>query len=242
MVSMPSVSESQKLANANMITDIHRLARRTEDKRLRIAAYYVDAMDSDVVLRDYQVRSEQRFVGPLIVWFRRNLTSHIREAYVDPILKRQVAFNRSLVACLSNVNAINLLALAKLEAGADIMLRDYRVRSKVPVIGPLIAWVRRNLTSHLRGPYIDPIFERQVAFNRAAIDLLRAVHHKVTDWRLRECYDVRVNSLSEIKEEIACLSDRLSPFDQPANPGQAELNTLLSQLLSYIDSRVEELS
>ncbi len=243
-LSMPPVSESQKLANANMITDIHKLARRIEDKRLRIAAYYVDAMDSDVVLRDYQVRSEQRFVGPLIAWVRRNLTSHIREAYVDPILERQVTFNRLLVACLSNVNAINLLALAKMEAGADIMLRGYRVRSKVPVIGPLIAWARRNLTSHLREPYIDPIFERQVAFNRAAIDLLRAIHCKVTDWRLRESYNARVNSLCEIREEISRLKGQLSPSEDVNElvAEQAEFNSLLAQLIEQMRRRVEELS
>nr|HMN30421.1 hypothetical protein [Caldilineaceae bacterium] len=33
-------------------------------------------------------------------------------------------------------------------------------------IGPLLAWVRRNLTSHLREPYIDPTFQRQENFNR----------------------------------------------------------------------------
>ncbi|MBI5878451.1 MAG: glycosyltransferase family 4 protein [Chloroflexi bacterium] len=56
--------------------------------------------------------------------------------------------------------------LQRLEAMADIMLRDYRIESRVPVVGAFIAWVRRNLTSHLREPYIDPVLERQVTFNR----------------------------------------------------------------------------
>jgi hypothetical protein len=45
---------------------------------------------------------------------------------------------------------------------ADVALRGYVVRSRLP----LVAWLRRNLTSHLREPYLDPIIERQVAFNQ----------------------------------------------------------------------------
>jgi len=63
--------------------------------------------------------------------------------------------------------------LEGIERQADIMLRGYRVRSRIPVIGPLIAWVRRNLTSHLREPYLDPTLERQVAVNRELVTALR---------------------------------------------------------------------
>ncbi len=58
-----------------------------------------------------------------------------------------------------------LARLESLKSRTDIMLRGYSVQSQVPVIGGLIAWVRRNLTSHLREPYLDPIIERQVEFN-----------------------------------------------------------------------------
>jgi hypothetical protein len=64
---------------------------------------------------------------------------------------------------------------ARLEATgrqADVMERGYQVRSKLPVFGPLIAWIRRNLTSHLREPYLDPALERQVALNRELIAIL----------------------------------------------------------------------
>lgn len=61
---------------------------------------------------------------------------------------------------------------ARLNGQADVMLRDYVVRSKAPMLGRLIAWVRRNLTSHLREPYLDPTLERQVAFNRAVVQAL----------------------------------------------------------------------
>jgi hypothetical protein len=68
----------------------------------------------------------------------------------------------------------------QLMAEADIMMRGYRVRSGVPVFGPLIAWLRRNLTSHLREPYVDPTFERQVTFNRHTALALKQLIEPVT--------------------------------------------------------------
>jgi hypothetical protein len=62
--------------------------------------------------------------------------------------------------------------LNELYAASDVMLRPYVVRSKLPLLGPFIAWVRRNMTSHLREPYLDPTLERQVAFNRLVVDAL----------------------------------------------------------------------
>lgn len=59
--------------------------------------------------------------------------------------------------------------LDQLKAMAHVMLKGYEVRSPTPVAGPLIAWVRRNLTSHLREPYIDPTLQRQEAFNLRVI-------------------------------------------------------------------------
>jgi hypothetical protein len=75
--------------------------------------------------------------------------------------------------------------LEAIQGQADIMLRDYRVRSRVPVVGPLIAWVRRNLTSHLREPYLDPTLERQVAVNRELVIALRGLLHRQADLEKR---------------------------------------------------------
>lgn len=55
---------------------------------------------------------------------------------------------------------------------AQVGAPGYTVRSQLPLIGGLIAWMRRQLTSHLREPYLDPIVERQEAFNRAVLDTL----------------------------------------------------------------------
>ncbi|MBN1138389.1 MAG: hypothetical protein JXM73_17505 [Anaerolineae bacterium] len=77
------------------------------------------------------------------------------------------------------------IRLDAIERQADIMLRGYQVRSRVPVLGPLIAWVRRNLTSHLREPYLDPILERQVAVNRALVVVLRELLRRQVDLEAR---------------------------------------------------------
>jgi glycosyltransferase involved in cell wall biosynthesis len=63
--------------------------------------------------------------------------------------------------------------LTWLEKSADVMQRGYVVRSNAPLVGPLLAWLRRNLTSHLREPYLDPTLERQVAFNREVVRTLQ---------------------------------------------------------------------
>ena len=49
---------------------------------------------------------------------------------------------------------------------------EYEVASGAPLVGPAIAALRRNLTSHLREPYLDPIIERQEAYNQLLLDTL----------------------------------------------------------------------
>lgn len=73
--------------------------------------------------------------------------------------------------------ARELLHLARSQA--DVMQRDYVVRSHIPLFGSLIAWVRRNLTSHLREPYLDPTLERQVAFNRTILNWMEQVQTRL---------------------------------------------------------------
>jgi hypothetical protein len=60
------------------------------------------------------------------------------------------------------------------------MIRGYVVHSRVPLVGRIIAWLRRNMTTHLREPYMDPMFERQVAFNRHMIQLMRLVIERMS--------------------------------------------------------------
>ena len=71
------------------------------------------------------------------------------------------------------------LALAhevdQLQKAAKSVIQPYEVRSGAPLVGPLIAWVRRNLTSHLREPYLDPTLRRQDRFNWLVVQTMRQV-------------------------------------------------------------------
>lgn len=71
------------------------------------------------------------------------------------------------------------------ERQTDVMLRDYQVHSKAPLVGPLITWVRRNLTSHIREPYLDPTLECQVALNRDLVKALQEILPLLADLEAR---------------------------------------------------------
>jgi glycosyltransferase involved in cell wall biosynthesis len=76
--------------------------------------------------------------------------------------------------------------LEALGQSADVMLRSYTVRSGLPVVGPLVAWIRRNLTSHLREPYLDPTLERQVAFNRRVAQAMEMLMTRLAEVEKRQ--------------------------------------------------------
>jgi glycosyltransferase involved in cell wall biosynthesis len=88
----------------------------------------------------------------------------------------------------------------EIQAHSDVVLRDYEVRSGVPLLGPLIVWVRRNLTSHLREPYLDPIVERQVALNRRIAEWIARI---VPSWKA--LYQRQV----ELEDRIKALEDQI---------------------------------
>jgi len=99
---------------------------------------------------------------------------------------------------------------------ADIMDRGYVVRSNLPLIGPLIAWVRRNLTSHLREPYLDPALERQVAFNREVVQTLQRVLARSSEEAAALEPNVAARladletQLEELQQQVAALRRTLS--------------------------------
>lgn len=103
-------------------------------------------------------------------------------AYAEHLFEEKVQQSPDVAAQVEALHARNRFEILRYEA--DIMMRDYRVTSKVPVIGKWITWIRRNLTSHLRGPYLDPTFERQVEFNRRVLREMQAladVQNKLLD-------------------------------------------------------------
>jgi glycosyltransferase involved in cell wall biosynthesis len=96
-------------------------------------------------------------------------------------------------------------------AGSDVVPRDYEVRSGVPLVGPLIVWLRRNLTSHLREPYLDPALERQVSFNRRVAEWLdRATQMLSAGWGRRQELEARIKAL---ELQVERLTERLEEDD-----------------------------
>ena len=72
-----------------------------------------------------------------------------------------------------------------LYAQADVALRGPRPRSGVPVLGPLIDWVRRNSTTHIKEAYLDRIIEQQVNVNRALLAEIQRLQAEVDELKGR---------------------------------------------------------
>lgn len=121
---------------------------------------------------------------------------------------------------------IRLASLEQLKASADIMLRSYVVRSRMPALGPLIAWIRRNLTSHLREPYLDPTLERQVAFNQGVVPALEMLAMQLAECRAEQ---------SKLETRLDLLAGQVSRLE--LDPSQ----DLYSERLGELNDRIEEL-
>jgi hypothetical protein len=74
-------------------------------------------------------------------------------------------------------------AIPPLAPFADIVVRDYQVRSGAPFVGKLIEWVRVNSTSHLKEVYLDRILERQVNYNRQLATQVAALQNEMVELR-----------------------------------------------------------
>ena len=110
-------------------------------------------------------------------------------------------------AQLDRIRALLNGHIVHLDNTADVMKRGYVVRSRVPVIGPLIAWVRRTLTSHLREPYLDPTIEKQVAFNR---------HVAFTLHQILDAMAAQLAQRAGVDESAAAASPEYPPAGQDA--------------------------
>ncbi len=112
----------------------------------------------------------------------------VMRADSDPRVRAEAAHTGALVELKNRILSraatleleMLLSRLTKLKQMADVMSHDYQVKSHIPLIGRLIVWVRRNLTSHLREPYLDPTLERQVAFNQQVINEMRFLAQRQT--------------------------------------------------------------
>jgi hypothetical protein len=70
---------------------------------------------ADVALRHYRVRSGVPLLGRLIEWVRTNSTIHVKEAYLDRIVERQVLYNHLLADEIQQLHREIAVLKAQLE-------------------------------------------------------------------------------------------------------------------------------
>jgi glycosyltransferase involved in cell wall biosynthesis len=116
---------------------------------------------------------------------------------------------------------LDLLA-GEIDGKSDIALHKYVVRSHLPLFGPVIAWLRVNLTSHLREPYLDPMIERQVDLNRRLAEWLRRAARAWNSSAQRQAQlEARVQTLeAEVHALRRQLEEAGSASDAGARPAK----------------------
>jgi len=134
--------------------------------------------------------------------------------------------------------------LGQLEDSADVMIRDYTVSSRIPLVGTFVAWFRRNLTSHLREPYVDPTFERQVAFNQQMVEMMREVLERVATY-LKGTEEKTCDTMQrqrELEDHLTRVETWLGLLSTQVIPAEKDRSAALDDdQLAGLYQRVEEL-
>jgi glycosyltransferase involved in cell wall biosynthesis len=105
------------------------------------------------------------------------------------------------------------LATPPLASYADIVMRDYRVRSNAPMVGKFIEWVRVNSTTHLKEAYLDRVLERQVNYNRLLAVEVAALQNELVGLRAQ---------VSELRRQVAAMKNE-TPASEP-DPSENRIN------------------
>ena len=100
--------------------------------------------------------------------------------------------------------------LEPLRALARITRPDYRVRSRLPLVGRLVEQARAQLTAHLREPYLDPILAQQEQFNLAIQAQLAELTQLI--WRMDQQAAAR-ELIREQQAQIAELCTRVAALE-----------------------------
>lgn len=103
------------------------------------------------------------------------------------------------------------LATPPLAGYADIVMRDYRVRSNAPMVGKFIEWVRVNSTTHLKEAYLDRVLERQVNYNRLLAVEVAALQNELVGLRAQ---------VSELRRQVATLKNETADSNTTPNTAQ----------------------
>ncbi len=153
----------------------------------------------------------EQYEAQLAEIVNRSVTYTLPEIPSEPVEERVDTQSELPYTALQNELVLGGIT-DEIKDQSDIAIRDYVIRSGMPLIGPLIAWARRNLTSHLREPYLDPMIERQVTLNHQIAEWMkRAVSAWVAATRRQTELEVRVEAL---EAQIEALTQRLTKDEQ----------------------------
>jgi hypothetical protein len=112
------------------------------------------------------------------------------------------------------------------------MIEEQPFRSRLPLIGGLVVWIRETWNSVATKWYVRPLIQQQNAVNRRLSDELDALHEEILVVQRievdldREQQDLRRDGFGAIyalSEEVASLRDqvaelRLALSDRPPDP------------------------
>jgi len=159
------------------------------------------------ILRDEGLREKlvskglERVKGYSLDKYEERLERIVEEAtrYVQRVPRAQAI---PLVHEPSTEESRHIDNLEALEREADVAFREYMIRSDKPLVGPFIEWVRRNVTSHLKEPYLDRIVERQVVFNAHLVRYLRHLTDRDEFRDIATRLEDRVAELSRKQDDL----------------------------------------
>ncbi|NJP05869.1 MAG: glycosyltransferase family 4 protein [Chloroflexaceae bacterium] len=121
------------------------------------------------------------------------------------------AFMRLMGQAQQDAGGMRADQLEQLQQSMHVALRNYRVESPLPLIGPLIAWGRRHVTAHLKEPYLDPMIDRQEHFNQLVLETMLPVLEQslMTQRRLER-------EVAALRQQLEALKDGpLPPHPRP---------------------------
>ncbi|MGC8782654.1 MAG: hypothetical protein ACP5UQ_17470, partial [Anaerolineae bacterium] len=89
---------------------------------------------------------------------------------------------------------------------AKSVLQETVFRSRLPVIGPLIAWLRTAWNSVSTKWYVRPLIAQQSEFNALVVGQLRNIAEQL-DFQERQIHDLSVWLIAQDREQSAAIYD-----------------------------------
>lgn len=173
-------------------------------------AYVLREYGWDQVLARFDVALE-RFLSPRPLYEQLVQRGHqrVREFSEDRFAERMRMLLSQALPNHATVPAQSA-RLARMRDLAHVARPGYRVQSGLPLLGRLVAWLRTQLTAHLKEPYLDPIVEQQQQFNIVVQEQLAEISQRT--WQGGQRPDVQQQRAQQAR--IAALEARVAELER----------------------------